>query len=146
MPVEYSDGKIKYRTYGKNLEKILEKAIEMEEGEEKEALTKLIAHNLKKAYLNWNRASVDDALILKDLERMSEGKLVLPEGYELPSTHELIGRKKSYSKDNNQKGSSGKGRDHKGGFKKNYRSDNQGRNDSRTSKYSNTGSYKKRSY
>lgn len=145
IPIEYSDTRIKYKTYGKNLEKIIQKAIEFEEGEEKDALIRLIANNLKKAYLNWNRASVDDAQIIEDLNRMSDGKLVLPVGYEFPSTHELIGRKTTSSKDN-QKGSSVKGRDNKGTYKKNYRSDNQGRSDGRTNKYSNLGSYKKRSY
>jgi len=143
-PIEYSDKRIRFKTYGRNLEKIVQKAIDFEEGEEKEALIKLIAHNLKKAYLNWNRNSVDDEQILEDLNRISDGKLKLPEGYELPSTHELIGRKKNYSKDNHRSSGRG-GRDNKSNYKRNNRSDNQGRNDNR-SKYGGSSNYKKRAY
>ncbi|NOR87587.1 MAG: DUF4290 domain-containing protein [Bacteroidales bacterium] len=143
--VVYSDRKIRYKTYGRNLEKIIEKAIELEDGEEKDALVILIAQNLKKAYLNWNRSSVDDEQILEDLNRMSEGKLVLPEGYVLPTTNELIGKNRSYSKDSS-KGSQSKGRDQKSNYRRNGRSDNQSRSDNKPSRYSNSGTYKKRSY
>lgn len=148
--IAYSDGKIRYKTYGRNLEKIVDKAIEFEEGEEKEELIKLIASNLKKAYLNWNRTSVEDVQILEDLEKISGGKLTLPEGYELPSTQDIVGKKKPYSKDNNQKSFQNKGRDNKTSFRKpgrpdNQRSDNQ-RSDSKTSRYSNSGTNRKRTY
>jgi hypothetical protein len=141
-PIEYSDGKIRHRTYGRNLQKIIQKAIEWEEGEEKEALVKLIANNLKKAYLNWNSSSVDDEQIVKDLDKLSGGKLKLPEGYVFPTSYDLVGKKKTYSKDN--RGSQNRGAQNKG--RKNYRSDNSGRNDNKSQRYSNSGSYKKRSY
>ena len=145
QPIEYSDGRIKFRTYGRNLERIIEKAIELEPGEEKEALITLIANNLKKAYLMWNSSSIDDTQIIKDLERMSGGKLSLPEGYEFPSTTDLIGKRK-YTKDN-KKTSQNKGRDQKSNYRKSNRSDNQGRNDNRQSKYgSSSSNYKRRSY
>lgn len=144
--IEYSDGRIRHRTYGRNIEKIIDKAIELEPGEEKDALIRLIANNLKKAFLLWNSASVDDQQILKDLERMSGGKLTVPEGYEFPSTTELIGKRKNYSKDN-KKNQQNKGRDQKSNYRKSGRSDNSGRNDNRQSKYSgSTSNYKKRSY
>jgi len=143
--VEYSDGKIRYRTYGRNLEKIIEKAVELEPGEEKDALIRLIASNLKKAYLMWNSSSIDDGQIIKDLDRMSSGKLVIPEDYEFPSAVELIGKKKSYS--NNKKSYQSKGRDQKSNYRKSGRTDNRGKNDNRQSKYSSsTSNYRKRSY
>lgn len=144
--IEYSDGRIRYRIYGRNLEKIVQEAIGFEDGEEKDALIRLIANNLKKAYLMWNNASVDDTQIIKDLERMSGGKLALPEGYEFPSSYDLIGKKRTYSKDN-KKGHQNKGRDQKSNYRKSGRSDNQGRNDNRQNKYSSSSNtYKKRSY
>ena len=45
-PLTYSEGKIKYRPYGKNIETIIEKAIAYEEGPEKEAFMKSIANHL----------------------------------------------------------------------------------------------------
>jgi len=94
-PMAYSDSSIRFRTYGKNLEKIIKIAIDFEDGEEKDALVRLIAHNLKRAYLTWNRTSVDDDQIKDDLYRMSNGKLSVPEDFVFQSTHEIIGKKKN---------------------------------------------------
>ncbi|OYT16993.1 MAG: methionyl-tRNA formyltransferase [Bacteroidetes bacterium 4572_77] len=150
-PIEYTDGKIKNRTYGRNLEKIVQKAIEFEEGEEKQALIALIANNLKKYYLNWNRNTVDDEQILKDLYRISDGQLVLPEDYEFPSNQDLVGKKRNFGNEKT-KTSYSKGRDNKNNYKKG-RSDNQGRydkrqgrNDQKNSRYGQSNSYKKRSF
>lgn len=93
-PMSYSDNKIRYRTYGRNLAGIIAKACEFEEGEEKDALIRLIAINLKRAYLTWNRSSVEDEHIKADLLKMSKGKLSVPDDFEFPSTNEIIGRKK----------------------------------------------------
>jgi len=46
--VPYQENNIKYRHYGKNLEKIIETAIAYEEGEEKDAFIQTIANHLKK--------------------------------------------------------------------------------------------------
>ncbi len=79
----------------------------MEEGAEKEELVKLIAYNLKKAYLNWNQKFVDDEQIVKDLERMSKGRLSLPENYDLPSSNDVMGKRRQQNK-NTQKSSAQK--------------------------------------
>lgn len=100
-PMEYADDKLKYRTYGRNLQGIIQKAIEFEDGEEKTALIKLIAYNLKKTYLTWNRTSVDDEHIKDDLVRMSDGKLSVPDDFVFPTTLEILGNKRP--KDNQQK-------------------------------------------
>jgi len=100
--VPYSENRIRNRAYGKNLESIIKVAVDFEEGEEKEALIRLIAYNLKRSYLNWNRSSVDDEQIKDDLYKMSGGKLSLPEDFEFPSTQDILGKRKK-GKDNQQK-------------------------------------------
>ncbi len=105
--LSYADNELKFRTYGRNLEKIVEVAVNMEEGAEKEELVKLIAYNLKKAYLNWNQKFVDDEQIVKDLERMSKGRLSLPEDYDLPSSNDVMGKRRQQNK-NTQKSSNQK--------------------------------------
>ncbi len=47
--VEYSDKKIRFKHYGKNIEGIIKKAIEFEDGPEKDALIHAIANHLKKS-------------------------------------------------------------------------------------------------
>lgn len=73
--VEYGTHKITYRHYGKSIELMIEAAIEMPEGEDREKVTSLIANHMKKSYLSWNRDSVNDEVILKDLTKLSKGKI-----------------------------------------------------------------------
>jgi CRISPR/Cas system-associated endonuclease Cas1 len=90
--ISYKENDIKYRMYGSNITKIIEKAIAYEEGEEKDALIKAIANHMKKSYLNWNRESVDDDLITYHLSALSKDKLELAEDAKLNSTGEILAR------------------------------------------------------
>jgi len=74
--VPYSSNEIIYRHYGDILEHMISKASEMEEGEAKEALIRMIANQMKKSYLLWNKDSVDNHKILKDLADLSEGRII----------------------------------------------------------------------
>jgi hypothetical protein len=95
--IPYQENNIKFRQYGKNLQRIIEKAIELEDGKEKDAFVKAIANHLKKSYLNWNRDSVNDKLIFEHLELLSEGKLKLAENARLLHTDEILSRGSSSS-------------------------------------------------
>ncbi|MBN1651498.1 MAG: DUF4290 domain-containing protein [Bacteroidales bacterium] len=88
--LSYSTKKIKYKPYGSNIEKMIKIAMTYEEGEEKNSLVENIANHLKKAYLNWNRESVDDEVILKHLAVLSDGKLVLNDDFKFVATDDLI--------------------------------------------------------
>lgn len=92
--VPYSENNIRYLHYGKNIENIIEKAKEYPEGPEKDALIRTIANHLKKSYLNWNRESVDDELILHHLKDLSGGKLELSESDQLSQTHAILAMNK----------------------------------------------------
>ena len=73
--IPYDQNEIIYRHYGEILERLILTASEMEEGEEKEVLIRLIANQMKKSYLMWNKDSVDNRKILKDLFDLSEGRI-----------------------------------------------------------------------
>ena len=92
----YSNSRIRYRHYGKTLEKMIQKATEFEPGVEKEVLVKLLATQMKKSFLNWNKESVEDTMIFKDLEELSEGQIVLNE-----ETHKLMESRAILSRNNN---------------------------------------------
>ena len=47
----------------------------MEDGELREIMTGMIANHMKKDYLTWNKAFVDDDTIIKHLKQLSNGKL-----------------------------------------------------------------------
>jgi hypothetical protein len=98
--LSYPRGGIRFHHYGRNIQLIIEKVIELEEGSEKEAIVKLIANHLKKSYLNWNRESVDDDLIYEHLAELSRGKLELARDEQLNSTSEILALNKRKAKAN----------------------------------------------
>lgn len=75
--IPYAENHIKYRHYGKTIEMMIEKAIDYEPKEERELLVKLIANQMKKSYIAWNKDSVEDEKIIMDLKDMSGGKIDL---------------------------------------------------------------------
>jgi hypothetical protein len=96
--VEYSDKKFRIKNYGKYIEKIINRTIELEEGPEKEELILIIANHLKKSYLSWNRDSVNDETILKHLEELSQGKLTLSDPQSMSLTSDILARNKTKKK------------------------------------------------
>lgn len=87
----YPGGRIRYKHYGKSIEAIIAKAKELKDGPEKDELTRLIANHLKKSYLNWNKDSITDDVIFKNLEELSGGELKMHESAVLSSHQELRG-------------------------------------------------------
>lgn len=83
--IEYSRPTMKYRHYGKTLERMIKKAVDMEEGEKKDQLIQLLVNQMKKSYAQWNREP-DDEDIIRDLLELSNGKIKLdPKTYVLQS-------------------------------------------------------------
>ncbi len=85
---------IRYRYYGRNIEKIILRAAELPEGEERDAFVKNIANHLKKSYLSWNRDNVTDDVIEEQLRVLSKGQLKLNENDKLDSTIDIMARQK----------------------------------------------------
>lgn len=101
--IPYPDNKIRYKHYGKTIELMIEKAKTFKEGPEKEALIMAIANHLKKSYLTWNKDSVNDEHILKDLEELSNGELKLSKDLKLHNTNDILAanqRKKRVTRSN----------------------------------------------
>jgi hypothetical protein len=96
--LSYSTNNITFKHYGRYIQQIIEKACEFEEGPEREALIKLIANHLKKAYLTWSRDAVTDEEIASHLSVMSKGKLALQDGVKLSNTIDILskGKKKKF--------------------------------------------------
>ncbi|MBS1652328.1 MAG: DUF4290 domain-containing protein [Bacteroidetes bacterium] len=102
---DYPKGKIRYKHYGKTMEEIIKHAINLNEGDEKNVLTKQIANHLKKSYFNWNKDNITDDVVIKNLLELSHGKLKLDENTVLSSHKELSGNsnKKFFHKNNKHK-------------------------------------------
>ncbi len=88
----------KYRYYGHIIHKLIDLAIQWEEGELKDRLIRTIANHMKKNYLNWNRDNVDDEIIFKHLYELSGGKIDLnKETTELLDKSKLVRKRKNYT-------------------------------------------------
>lgn len=88
--LNYKSSFIRFRPYGKIIENMIDKIIDMPEGEEKKTLIEMIAQHLKKSYLQWNVSSCDDEMILNHFEQLSHGQLKLHEDFKLHSTKKLL--------------------------------------------------------
>ncbi|HBC22233.1 MAG TPA: DUF4290 domain-containing protein [Porphyromonadaceae bacterium] len=75
--ISYGGKRIAHRFYGRNIQLMIDRVAEMEDGEDKDALISMIAHHMKKLMLAHNREGVDDARILRDLAEYSKGRIVL---------------------------------------------------------------------
>jgi hypothetical protein len=90
----YSQGKITYKHYGKNLENMIKQATQLEEGEQKEYLISLLANHMKKSFLTWNKENVEDQKIFKDMEELSKGKIVMDEeSHKLTESKDILMKK-----------------------------------------------------
>ena len=98
--VPYNTYSIRFKHYGKIIEMLIKKAVEFEEGPEKEVLIKLIANHMKKSYLTWNREAVTDEVIFQDLKELSGGKIIADKALKLSETRDILAKskKKEYRK------------------------------------------------
>ncbi|MDD3637238.1 MAG: DUF4290 domain-containing protein [Bacteroidales bacterium] len=99
----YGQEKPKFGHYGHYLMKMIEFAKSLEDGDEKNAISLAIANQLKKDYLNWNRETVNDPIIIAELERVSGGALTLPENTKLVSPTEVLGKTPAHQAANKKK-------------------------------------------
>jgi len=83
--LDYPQNYPKYRFYGNNIKRMIDFAIEWDNHDLKEKLILTIANHMKKCFLNWNKESVDDQVIIDHLLDLSDGKLKVSES-DLPLT------------------------------------------------------------
>ena len=75
--MEYPQNDVRFKHYGKNVERLVQEAIKKEDPQEREEATIYLGKLMKTFYGNWNKETLDDSVIVKDLAIMSKGKLQL---------------------------------------------------------------------
>jgi len=79
-PIPYSfPRQIRYMHYGKTSPLLIDKAINIEEGEEKKQLVQMVANHMKKCFTSFNKEGVDDRKIFDDIREFSKGNIDLNE-------------------------------------------------------------------
>jgi len=116
-PLPYPKMASKYRFYGHNIQTMIKVALSWEEGELRTALIFNIANHMKKCYLNWNKDTVDDSVIFKHLNDLSNGKINLTDSDEVLSSSSSLIKKTA----NSRGGSNHQHKNHKNKNNKNNR-------------------------
>lgn len=89
QPIDYMQNSVAHKHYGRIIEDMVKVAVEMEEGEKRDALKLLIANQMKRTNVNWNKDSASDEDIFLDLYKLSNGKLRLQPGTKLVEIKEI---------------------------------------------------------
>ncbi|TAH24312.1 MAG: DUF4290 domain-containing protein [Cytophagales bacterium] len=76
--VPYNNNQLKFKHYGKNIELLIAKAMEIESPEETENAVIYLGRLMKRFYTTWNKENVEDEVILQQLNILSKGRLTLP--------------------------------------------------------------------
>jgi len=82
--LDYSRPTMKYRHYGKILEKMIHIATNMEEGDKTAHLLRLLLSQMKRSYSQWNKEA-DDEKIFHDISELSGGQIKMSgDNYAIP--------------------------------------------------------------
>ena len=101
-PMPYPQQRIKYKHYGKTVELMISRAKAIEEPQRKQLMVQSIANFMKMAYVTWNKDSVADETIIKDLREMSNGDLQLEENVNLQRVEVRQAAPANRQRNNNQ--------------------------------------------
>jgi hypothetical protein len=128
--MEYPQREVRFKHYGKNIERLVKEAIKKEDPQEREEAAIYLGKLMKTFYGSWNKEILDDSVIVKDIKLLSSGKLVLDlDKVREENLFEKLYRERSNTKQrpqgdgSNQKRHSGGGHRHGGQrpFNKNNR-------------------------
>ena len=101
--VGYQKNNIRDGHYGQSIYDVVKKVKEMEDGPKKQAILINIANQMKRDYLNWNRDTVNDLLILDDLYKISGEEIALPMETKLIPTSEILNKTQNQQQQNQKK-------------------------------------------
>lgn len=111
MHIPYKGKPIKATHYGRNIESIIDLIAEQEEGETKTSMIRSLAIYMRQQYLIWNKETVADETIFQDIERLSEGRVKVPEGLHLSK----VDSGSNYARPGQPSQKNGKNQRHKNG-------------------------------
>ena len=102
-----------FKFYGKSILQLIEKAIELPEGDGKLALIEVIANNMKKSYNIYNKEHVTDDVIFRHLKELSENRLDL-------TSIDSLDRSKIYYSNKSNKNNNGNNRNNSNNKKRHF--------------------------
>lgn len=73
--LDYNSNELKYRHYGKNIELLIEKAVKLDDPEDKYAAIAHVGRLMKAFYISWNKDNIQYDTIIEHIEKISRKKL-----------------------------------------------------------------------
>ena len=73
--LKYASENIKFKHYGKGVERLIEQAVQMEDPKEREGAVVAIGRLMKSFFQTWNKDSIEDEQVLKNIKQLSNDKL-----------------------------------------------------------------------
>jgi hypothetical protein len=71
----YPQSNIRFKHYGKNIERLITEAVKLENQQEKDDAIIYLGKLMKTFYGNWNKETLDDSVIVNDIRNLSKGAL-----------------------------------------------------------------------
>jgi hypothetical protein len=87
--IPYASEPIKVRHYGRNIQLMINTMARTEDSELKEKSLIQLANHMKKSYVTWNKETVSDDIIFRDIDYLSSGKTRVPENTKLAAAYNL---------------------------------------------------------
>lgn len=97
----YNDSGIRFRFYGRNLQMMIDKAAEMEDGELKQDLVNMIASFMYNSCKAWNNENLSNEVISEHLKTLSKGQLNIDGSELVVSADTTISVRRPIQKTNN---------------------------------------------
>ena len=87
-PIPLDKTPLKAAHYGRNIQNMIEMIAQKEDPELRTSMIMVLAHYMRHQYLIWNKDSVTEETIYKDIAKLSGGRIIVPEDMHLsPLTH-----------------------------------------------------------
>lgn len=77
MRMAYPQSDVRYKHYGKNIERLVKEALKKDTPAEREEAAIYLGKLMKTFYSSWNKETLDDSVIVKDLKILSGGQLTV---------------------------------------------------------------------
>ncbi|MDR1886629.1 MAG: DUF4290 domain-containing protein [Prevotellaceae bacterium] len=106
--IPYASEPIKIRHYGRNIQMMINRIVNAEDSEIKAKSLFMLANHMKKSYVTWNKETVSDDIIFRDIEHLSGGRIKIPENIKLSPAYNLNTSVTTTTASSKSSGSSGK--------------------------------------
>jgi len=122
QPIPYPNTPVTAMHYGRNIERMVNTIADRPESDEKQKMIAAMAHYMKKQYLIWNKDTVSDEIIFKDMIALSKGRITIDPSLKLSEMQNENLRQPGFMLPNNghngNNGSNGKNKNWKKNNKK----------------------------